>query len=76
MKETLEEVAEKYEQDITSAWSINEHCKSSFIDGAKWKQERSYSEEEVLKIITSCKEYLSFGDEFDEIKWFEQFKKK
>lgn len=40
------------------------------------KQERSYSDEEVLKIITSCKEYLSFGDEFDEIKWFEQFKKK
>ena len=40
------------------------------------KQERMYSEEEVLRIITECKSYLSFGDEFDEIKWFEQFKKK
>jgi hypothetical protein len=25
-----------------------------------------YSEKEVLRIITSCKEYLSFGDEFNE----------
>ena len=44
--------------------------------GAKWQEERSYSEEEVLKIIQDCKSYLSFGDEFDEIEWFTQFKKK
>ena len=42
----------------------------------KCQQERMYSEEEVLKIIQECKSYLSFGDEFDEIEWFEQFKKK
>lgn len=44
-----------------------------------WQQEQNkklYSEEEVLRIITECKSYLSFGDEFDEIEWFEQFKKK
>jgi len=47
-----------------------------YITEIKQAQERSYSEEEVLRIITSCKEYLSFGDEFDHKKWFEQFKKK
>ena len=40
------------------------------------RQERMYSEEEVSRIITSCKEYLSFGDEFNEKEWFEQYKKK
>jgi hypothetical protein len=41
----------------------------------KWESIRVYTEEEVLIIIQNCKEYLSFGDEFDEISWFEQFKK-
>ena len=42
-----------------------------------YNSERSYSEEEVLKIIQDCKSYLSFGDEFDEIEWFnKRFKKK
>jgi hypothetical protein len=47
-----------------------------FMKGAKWQQERMYSEEEVLDIVQECKKYLAFGDEFDEIKWFNQFKKK
>lgn len=42
-----------------------------------YQQEKSYSEEEILKIIQNCKEYLAFGDEFDEIEWFnKRFKKK
>ena len=42
-----------------------------------YNSERSYSEEEILKIIQDCKSYLSFGDEFDEIEWFnKRFKKK
>ena len=40
------------------------------------QQERSKSEEEVLKINQESKSYLSFGDEFDEIEWFNKFKKK
>ena len=41
-----------------------------------YNSERSYSEEEILKIIQDCKSYLSFGDEFDEIEWFnKRFKK-
>jgi hypothetical protein len=69
---TLEEAAEKY-----ASISFNrQDLYDGFIAGAKWQAERMYSEEEVLRIVTSCKEYLSFGDEFDEKKWFEQFKKK
>ena len=35
-----------------------------------------YNDEEVLRLITSFKKYLSFSDEIDEIKWFEKCKKK
>jgi hypothetical protein len=44
------------------------------LKGAKWQQERSYSEEEVLEIMRQSR-YNEFG--IDNIKeWFEQFKKK
>ncbi len=50
-------------------------CKTdNWIAGAKWQQERMYSEEEVLALI------LQFNDDkpgsFDASQWFEQFKKK
>jgi hypothetical protein len=76
-KETLEEAADidskNHYKDQSDYWAIGF---DSFKRGAKWQAKRSYSEEEVLKIVTSCKEYLSFGDEFDEKEWFEQYKKK
>jgi len=65
-KETFEEIQQRYFKD-------------GFEQGAKWQAEQDkklYSEEEVLRIITSCKEYLSFGDEFNEKQWFERFEKK
>ncbi len=81
---TLEEVAENYGwriktntfSDPVKANELANSAKQDFINGAKWQQEKSYSEKEVLRIIQKCKEYLAFGDEFDEIKWFEQFKNK
>jgi hypothetical protein len=80
---TLEEVAEKLfpvfqrSTPFGSKYPWTPHKeRESFKRGAKWQAERMYSEEEVLKIVTSCKEYLSFGDEFDEKEWFEQHKKK
>ena len=63
--------------DLESSDTIK-NCNVSFEEGAKWQKEQDkklYSEQEVLRIITECKSYLSFGEEFDEIKWFEQFKK-
>jgi hypothetical protein len=85
-KETLEEVAEKYVNNKhkpasgTPDKSIQNFydCKNAFKDGAKWQQEQDkklYSGEEVLRLLTSFKEYLSFSDEIDEIEWFEKFKK-
>lgn len=56
MTETLEEAAEEYKEDITDAWSINEHCKNSFIAGAKWQAERMYSEEEVLELCKKSRD--------------------
>jgi hypothetical protein len=48
-----------------------------YISQLEQEQDKNkYSEEEVLRIIISCKEYLSFGDEFNEKEWFEQFKNK
>jgi hypothetical protein len=72
-QETLEEASWKF----NSLKKLDgEFLRVAFIKGAKWQQERSYSEEEVLKIITEFKSYLSFGDEVNEEQWFEQFKKK
>ena len=48
--ETLEEVAERYAETYRCpATNDNEYCKhdiiSAFNNGAKWQQERNYSEE-------------------------------
>lgn len=48
-------------------------------DGAKWQQERSYSEKEVFGIIASLlhnTDLLKEGSWEDIIEWFKQFKKK
>jgi len=45
--ETLEEAAENYNLNTINAFGDYE----SFIAGAKWMQERSYSEEEVEDIM-------------------------
>jgi|688.fasta_scaffold1800265_1 hypothetical protein len=76
-KETLEEAAKRiYPINIVVDYDTNEDIRNIWIEGAKWQAERSFNNEEVIKIIQECKSYLSFGDEFDEINWFEQFKKK
>jgi len=43
-KETLEEAAENYNLNTINAFGDYE----SFIAGAKWQQERSYSEEDMI----------------------------
>ena len=54
----------------------------SFIKGANWQAKRMYSEEEVLKLLISCKERFGGSDLYDYVAdskvigWFEQFKKK
>ena len=93
-QETLEEAAERFypiskggSMWMPSAHDCNQANKQEgFIEGAKWQKERSYSEEEALKLLNKYNEYLfTFIDkdvigigveEEDVVKWFEQFKKK
>jgi hypothetical protein len=61
-QETLEEAAEK--EAAENKYGLSDQYwkdRIGFVHGAKWMQERMYSEEEVLADITE---------------WFEQFKKK
>ena len=45
-QETLEEAAKKYIEEYM--WEEEQDPWFDFIEGAKWQQERSYSEEEVI----------------------------
>jgi hypothetical protein len=69
-QETLEEAAEKYKINIKEAIQF----------GAKWQQERMYSEEEVIELLNEREDYLgsnpSIFDYLSNKEWFEQFKKK
>ena len=65
MKKTLEEATNNYVNYCAANISENEDLadadKRGFIYGAKWQQERSYSEEEVLpllEMLQKCKEYF------------------
>ena len=58
-------------------------CKTdNWIEGAKYMAERMYSEEEVTKLLISCKDRFGGSDLYDythdnEVKeWFESYKKK
>jgi hypothetical protein len=79
-QETLEEAAENY---LLSSVERNQYGDElSFIDGAKWQQERSYSEVEVEQIARfgfnagRRVELKAVELDFTFEKWFEQFKKK
>ena len=72
MKETLEEVAERLFPNKMEEYDI-------FLMGARWQQERSYSDEEVLELLEKIQQQvvIDYNDEFLFAKeWFEQFKKK
>lgn len=71
--ETLEEAAERY-----IAEDNNNRYYNDFINGAKWQQERSYSEEEVLHLLDTLWDRLDIwynekvDREFNLIDWFNQ----
>jgi len=91
-QETLEEAAEKYSEEAKRTQLEENFAFIDFINGAKWQQERSYSEEEIIQLLNFVsKEYnISNGigwfhthESIEDIsskevldKWFEQFKKK
>lgn len=79
-KETIEEVAEGYwlNDDSMSA-DVRMDYISGFVKGAKWQQETSYSEEEVLSFCEWFAyeiEHYNHPTNKDIVKALEQFKKK
>ena len=72
-QETLEEAAENFGNIYYGEYTdITSHMTYAFKAGAKWQQERSYSEEEVLEIL-----YKVGGWTMPDVKeWFEKYKKK
>jgi hypothetical protein len=85
-QETLEEAAYKYSEPYRCpATNTNEYCKhdiiSAFINGAKWQQEKSYSEEDMKSFGDWCRNGLlntEYGvEKLDEhLEQWKQFKKK
>jgi len=74
-QETLEEVAERLAYDSTEENKGFPSIKR-FIEGAKWQQQNSYSEEEVLSILNKHRTHLYTIKSQSDKEWFEQFKKK
>ena len=78
-QETLEEAAENF---LNSTRLRN--YKVLFIEGAKWQQERMYSEEEVFELLlkhqsdyrSAVRNTSPLDWSFDIKEWFNQFKKK
>ena len=81
-QETLEEAAEKYANkkgDIPTTKLEDAIFKQGFTDGAKWQQERMYSEEEVVNILIKAYEDIGKRKIPNQVvlaSWFKQFKKK
>jgi hypothetical protein len=59
---TLEEVAERYAEGKSSSSVFQEAHKKDFIEGAKWQQERMYSEEEVLELLQKALTHQDDGE--------------
>ena len=83
-QETLEEAAENYAKPFDNRfWVV-----ATFKDGAKYQEERMYSEEEVLKLLQKALTHRDNGETGNLItaqgeirtanfySWFEQNKKK
>jgi len=79
-KETLEEVALEFAKDHCEMYETSNlgSMHFGFCWGAKWQQERSYSEEEVLHFLDSLWDRLDIwynekiDREFNLIDWFNQ----
>jgi hypothetical protein len=78
-KETLKEVAENkfgLVDPILGKSDYRMGYESGLIAGAKWQQERSYSEEEVINAFNEGQALNVRGKLIQGKEWFEQFKKK
>ena len=80
-QETLEEAAERYAKSVSSIKPFfRENTKKTFIEAAKYQQERSYSEDEVMNILKErdLHNIVNMGGNntwIDRPEWFEKFRK-
>ena len=74
MKETIEEAAAKHfnEEILVEGVTIQYALQEAFIEGAKWQQERMYSEEDMTEYAI----YIVFNNLITPKQWLEQFKNK
>jgi hypothetical protein len=73
----LEEIEREEFQQETLEEAINNFKKTDvYINEIKQKQERMYSEEEVLNMLYKHTEDLLAGKKITLEQWFEQYKKK
>ena len=75
-QETLEEAAREYYKRGQLGFEKAADTEMAFLRGAKWQQERMYSEKEVLSILYKFTEDLLSGQKITLEEWFEQFKNK
>jgi hypothetical protein len=83
MKETLEEAAQKlYPIEYTGRMFMpnrdelnNSYKQETFIEGAKWMEQKMYSEEEVLKLLITFSNDRTFLKKDVAVQWFKQNKK-
>ena len=78
-KKTVEEAAERvYTTELVMDVDISGDLQSAFINGAKWQQERMYSEEDMEESFYQGWVLSGAGVSFRDAisKFFEQFKKK
>jgi len=81
MRETLEEAINRISKE--DGYDIEGTKVADFVDGmvkgAKWQQERSYSEEEVIELLNKREDCInqtsSIFDYTTATEWFKQFKK-
>jgi hypothetical protein len=74
-QERVEEAAENYSKiTLNKSGLMSDKQVNGFIAGAKWQQERMYSEEEVLELVLSRPGPYLTDEETKE--WFEKHKNK
>ena len=71
-KETLEEAAINCWAE--GAWDNRDDFTDGFIEGAKWKEERMYSEEDVYHILCEHTAFLFAGGKSTLSEWFKKYK--
>jgi hypothetical protein len=83
-QETIEEVAKKYSELQAGTFTPPHKTtyEQGFEDGAKWKSERMYSEEDLREAFRQGRDGVNYDEDYgyssddSEEEWFEQFKKK